>query len=136
MDIKAMNKAVVEEFRANAGKVGGHFEGMPLLLLHTRGAKTNTPRVNPLAYLADGTRLIIIASFAGAPHSPPWFYNLVTHPEVEVEVGAERFRARAAVLGEPDRTLQYQKVAALMPVFAEYQQKTTRTIPVVALHRI
>lgn len=135
MDIKAMNKAVVEEFRANAGKVGGHFEGMPLLLLHTRGARTNTPRVNPLAYLGDGARLIIIASFAGAPHSPPWFHNLVAHPEVEVELGAERFRARAEVLGEPERTVQYQKVAALMPVFAEYQQKTTRTIPVVALHR-
>ncbi|MGD9602858.1 MAG: nitroreductase family deazaflavin-dependent oxidoreductase [Gammaproteobacteria bacterium] len=135
MDLQAMNKAVVEEFRANGGKVGGNFEGAPLLLLTTKGARSGTPRLNPLAYVRDGERYVIIASFAGAPHNPPWFHNLVKHPDVEVEVGAERFRARAEVLGEPDRTRLYAKMASVMPVFNDYAAKTTRTIPVIALAR-
>lgn len=135
MDLQAMNKAVVEEFRANGGKVGGNFEGAPLLLLTTKGARSGTPRLNPLAYVRDGEHYVIIASFAGAPHNPPWFHNLVKHPDVEVEVGAERFRARAEVLGEPDRTRLYAKMASVMPVFNDYAAKTTRTIPVIALAR-
>jgi len=135
MDLQAMNKAVVEEFRANGGKVGGNFEGAPLLLLTTKGARSGTPRLNPLAYVRDGERYVIIASFAGAPHNPPWFHNLVKHPDVEIEVGTERFRARAEVLGEPERTRLYAKMASVMPVFNEYAAKTSRTIPVVALTR-
>jgi len=135
MDIQQMNRQIIEEFRANDGKVGGQFEGAPLLLLTTTGAKTGKTRVNPLAYLLDGERYVIIASYAGAPANPPWFHNLVAHPDVTVEVGRDKFDARAEVLDEPDRTRLYRKMASIMPPFAEYERKTARKIPVVALHR-
>jgi deazaflavin-dependent oxidoreductase (nitroreductase family) len=133
MDMKEFNKTIIEEFRANEGKVGGQFEGAPMLLLATVGAKSGSSRVNPLVYLMDGERYIIIASFAGAPNNPPWFHNLVANPVVELEVGARRFKAQAEVLAEQDRAAQYRRMAAMMPVFAEYERKTSRTIPVVAL---
>jgi deazaflavin-dependent oxidoreductase (nitroreductase family) len=134
-DVKSFNEQVIEEFRANGGVVGGPMEGMPLLLLHTVGAKSGQPRVNPLAYLEDGDRLVIIASFAGAPKHPPWYHNLVANPEVTVEVGTEKYEALATVVGEPERTELYGKVAAAMPVFDEYQSRTERVIPVVVLTR-
>ena len=127
------NKTVIEEFRANAGKVGGQFANVPMLLLHTVGAKSGEPRINPLAYVADGDRLVIVASFAGAPTNPPWYYNLVANSEVGVEVGSEEFRAIATVAEEPERASLYEKVAAALPPFAEYQKKTTRVIPVITL---
>ncbi|MBI2799467.1 MAG: nitroreductase family deazaflavin-dependent oxidoreductase [Gammaproteobacteria bacterium] len=136
MDLEEMNRKVIEEFRANAGKVGGQFDGAPMLLLTTVGAKTGATRVNPLVYLMDGARYVIIASFAGAPHNPPWFHNLVKNPKVRVEVGSEQFGVRAEVLTEPARTEFYQKMAGRMPVFNDYAKKTTRTIPVIALHRL
>ena len=136
MDMKEFNLSIIEEFRANAGKVGGPFEGAPLMLLETIGAKSGQTRTNPLAYIMDGDRMIIIASFAGAENSPPWFHNLLANPEVGVEVGAEKYRANAEVLGEPARTELYAKMVEVMPVFAEYQAKTERVIPVVALNRI
>ena len=136
MDIQDLNKQIIEEFRANAGQLSGQFAGAPLLLLGTTGAKSGQPRTNPLAYLTDGDRWIIVASYAGAPKSPPWFHNLLANPEVTVEVGADRFQARATVVGEPERTELYQRMADLMPAFADYQSKTTRVIPVVALTRI
>jgi len=135
MDIQDFNKTIIEEFRANGGKVGGQFEGAPLLLLTTTGAKSGASRVNPLAYLADGDRHVIIASYAGAPTNPPWYYNLVANPDVDVEVGKQRFKARATVLKDPERSKLYQKMVSVMPVFAEYQRKTTRSIPVIALRR-
>ena len=130
------NQTVIEEFRANEGKVGGQFATVPMLLLHTRGAKSGQPRVNPLAYLDDGEQLVIVASFAGASNNPPWYYNLVANPAVGVEVGSEEFRATATVVEEPERSALYEKVAAVLPAFTEYQNKTTRTIPVIALTRI
>lgn len=133
--IQDFNKTIIEEFRANKGVVGGQFKGAPLLLLTTVGAKSGRSRINPLAYLADKNRYVIIASYAGAPTSPPWYYNLKANPTVEVEVGAERFKARAEILAEPERTQLYQKMAKVMPVFSEYQKKTTRSIPVIALKR-
>ena len=136
MDLQEMNRAIIEEFRANDGKVSGQFEGVPLLLLNTTGAKSGLSRTNPLAYFADDDRFLIIASYAGAPSNPPWFYNLKANPVVEVEVGTERFKARAAVIKEPDRTDIYQKVASAAPIFAEYQSMTTRTIPVIVLQRL
>lgn len=135
MDMNEMNRKVIEEFRANHGKVGGRFEAYPLLLLKTIGAKTGEPRTKPLAYLADGERYIIIASFAGAAASPPWFFNLKKNPDVEVEVGDEKFAALATIIDEPERSEIYQRVVAAMPIFAEYQEKTTRVIPVVSLTR-
>lgn len=135
MDMQAFNKAIIDEFRANKGVVGGQFAGASLLLLSTTGAKSGLPRVNPLAYLVDDDRHIIVASFAGAPTSPPWYHNLLANPEVGVEVGSEQFTAQAGVLDEPERTELYAKMVEIMPVFSEYQSKTTRVIPVIALTR-
>jgi deazaflavin-dependent oxidoreductase (nitroreductase family) len=130
------NKAIIEEFRANGGKVGGMFAGRTLLLLHTSGAKSGEPRINPVAYVKDGDRLVIIASKGGAPTNPDWYYNLVAHPDVTVEVGTGQFQVHATVAAEPDRTRLYQQMVAMMPGFAEYEQKTTRKIPVIILTRV
>lgn len=135
MDIQELNKNIIKEFRANDGKVSGQFENVPLLLLTTTGAKSGLSRTNPLAYFAEGERYIIIASYAGAPSNPPWFYNLKANSEVTVEVGADNFKAIATEISEPERTNVYEKIAAAAPVFAEYQNKTTRTIPVIELRR-
>ncbi len=133
MDIQAFNKATIAEFRANNGKVGGAFAGASLLLLTTVGAKSGLARTNPLAYFIDHDRYIIMASYAGAPDNPPWYFNLLASPEVSVEVGTEQFKARAAVVPEPERTALYAKAEAMSSAFADYQRKTTRVIPVVAL---
>ena len=127
------NVPIVDEFRANAGKVGGGFAGKTLLLLHTVGAKTGQERVNPVAYVRDGDRLVIIASKGGAPTNPAWYYNILAHPLVTVEVGTEEFQARAAVASEPERTRLYDKMVEMMPRFDEYRHKTKRLIPVIVL---
>ena len=129
------NKNIIEEFRANDGKVGGAFAGGTLLLLHTIGAKSNKERVNPVAYVKDGDRFVVIASKNGAPTNPDWYYNIVAHPLITVEVGKEQFQVRAAVAEEPERTRLYDKMVAVMPGFGEYRLKTTRVIPVVTLTR-
>ncbi len=134
--MQEFNKSIIDEFRKNDGIVGGQFAGARLLLLSTTGAKTGLARVNPLAYIADGDRHVIIASYAGAPNNPPWYYNLLANPEVSVEVGSERFTARADVLDEPKRTELFSRMVEMMPVFSEYQSKTARVIPVVALTRL
>ncbi len=136
MDMQEFNKSIIDEFRKNDGVVGGQFAGARLLLLSTTGAKTGLARVNPLAYIGDGDRHVIIASYAGAPNNPPWYYNLLANPEVSVEVGSERFTARADVLDEPERTELFSRMVEMMPVFSEYQSKTARVIPVVALTRL
>lgn len=127
------NQKIIEEFRTNAGKVGGQFVNTPLLLLHTTGAKSDQPRINPLAYVTDGDRYVVIASKGGAPTNPDWFYNVAANPEVTVEVGSKQFSARAAIAEEPERSRLYEKMAAKNPGFAEYQRNTTRIIPVVIL---
>ena len=132
---KDRNQAIIDEFRANSGKVGGAFAGKTLLLLHTVGAKTGQARINPVAYVADGDRLVIIASRGGAPTNPDWYYNVLAHPLVTVEVGTEQFKAQAAVATEPERTRLYDQMVKMMPVFAEYQRKTRRVIPVIVLTR-
>jgi deazaflavin-dependent oxidoreductase (nitroreductase family) len=133
---KDWNKTIIAEFRANGGKVGGRFAGRTLLLLHTIGAKSQQPRINPVAYVKDGDRFVIIASKGGAPTNPDWYYNLVAHPDVTVEVGTEQFQVHATVAAEPERTRLYQQMVSMMPGFAEYEQKTTRKIPVIILTRI
>jgi deazaflavin-dependent oxidoreductase (nitroreductase family) len=129
------NKKIIEEFRANNGKVGGRFANTSLLLLHTTGAKSGKQRINPVAYTTDGDRLIIIASKGGAPTNPDWYYNLVANPKVDIEVGTEEFRAKAQVAKGPERTRLYEQMAAKYPGFAEYERKTERTIPVITLIR-
>jgi len=129
------NSGIIEEFRANGGKVGGSFEGAPLLLLTSTGARSGAIRVNPMMYLADGARLYVFATKAGAPTNPDWYHNLLAHPQVTVEVGEERFDVTASVLTGAERDEIYQRQAALFPGFAEYQANTTRTIPVIALDR-
>jgi len=130
------NQAIIKEFRANDGKVGGYFKNTPLLLLHTTGAKSGRERVNPAAYLADGDRLVVFASNAGAPTNPDWYHNIVANSEVSLEVGAEQFQAQATIADEPERTQLFEKMAALNPSFAGYQRKTTRPMPAIILSRI
>ena len=127
------NKKIIDEFRANEGKVGGRFEGKTLLLLHTKGAKSQQERINPVAYVKDGDRFVVIASKGGAPTHPSWYYNVVANPELTIEVGTEIFQAHAAVAEEPDRTRLYNKMVEMMPGFDDYRQKTTRVIPVIVL---
>jgi deazaflavin-dependent oxidoreductase (nitroreductase family) len=129
------NAGIIEEFRANDGLVGGQFEGAPVLLLGTTGARSGQHRVNPMMYLADGDRLLVFASKGGAPTNPDWYHNLVAHPEVTVEVGTESYPATAVVLTGDERDRFYAEQARRYPGFAEYQEKTTRVIPVVALVR-
>lgn len=135
-DVHAWNAAIIKEFRENNGKVGGQFEGAPLLLLHTTGARSGAERINPLAYTRDGDRLVIIASKGGAPTNPDWYYNILANSQVSVELGSEHFPARATVAEEPERTRLFDQMVAQMPGFADYQRNTTRTIPVVVLERV
>jgi deazaflavin-dependent oxidoreductase (nitroreductase family) len=135
MDFKEWNKRVIEEFRANHGKVGGDFEGAPMVLISTTGAKTGQTRVNPLMYLPDGDRFVVFASQGGMPTNPDWYYNLVSNPVVGVELGDERFEADATVVTGVERDRLYAEQADRYPQFAGYAQKTTRTIPVVVLTR-
>ena len=129
------NQRIIAEFRANGGKVGGPFAGAPMLLLTTRGAKSGQRRTTPLVYLPDGDRFIIFASKGGAPTHPAWYHNLVAYPEATVEVGTETIPVTAAVVTGEERDRLYATQAGLRPAFAEYEAKTTRRIPVVALHR-
>jgi deazaflavin-dependent oxidoreductase (nitroreductase family) len=135
-DSNEWNKAIIKEFRANEGKVGGQFADTPLLLLHTTGAKSGLERVNPVAYVVDGDRYVVVASKGGAPTNPDWYHNLVANPEVSAEVGTEQFQALATVAEEPERTQLFEKMATRNPGFAEYQRNTTRIIPVVILTRL
>ena len=131
-----LNQAAIREFRANQGKVGGQMEGMPILLLTMTGAKTGRTLIRPLCYSRDGERLVIIASYGGAPRNPPWYYNLLAHPVVTVEVGTEKFKARAMQTAGAERQRLFDAQARLMPFFNDYQQKTKRQIPVLTLTRI
>lgn len=127
------NQAVIEMFRANGGKVPGPNR---LLLLTTTGAKSGLKRTTPVAYSTDGDHLVIAASKGGAPTNPDWYFNLLANPIVTVELGTERFQARASVVEEQQRARLYAQHAALMPGFAEYPKKTTRRIPIVLLERL
>jgi deazaflavin-dependent oxidoreductase (nitroreductase family) len=132
---KEYNQTVIAEFRARGGKVRD-FATTPLLLLTTIGAKSDQPRITPLAYTTDGDRIILIASDKGSPVHPGWYYNVLAHPIVTVEIGCEHFQARAIVTEEPERSRLFAQMAHQMPAFAECQYKTSRRIPVIALVRI
>jgi deazaflavin-dependent oxidoreductase (nitroreductase family) len=131
------NDGIIAEFRANGGKVGGPFAGRSLLLLHTVGVKSGQPRTNPVAYVVDGDRLVVIASKGGSDSNPDWYYNLRANPIVTVELGAEQFQARATPVTEgPERDRLYAKMVEHMPGFADYERKTSRKIPAIVLERI
>jgi deazaflavin-dependent oxidoreductase (nitroreductase family) len=135
-DMSDFNKGVIEEFRANHGKVGGGFAGAPMVLLTTTGAKSGEKRVNPLVPLVDGDHLYVIASKAGAPTSPDWYHNLLANPEVGVEFGDDQFAATAVpITSGPERDRLYAAQVAVQPGFADYEKSTTRVIPVVELRR-
>jgi deazaflavin-dependent oxidoreductase (nitroreductase family) len=135
IDFHEFNRGIIEDFRTNAGKVGGPFEGAPMILVTHTGAKSGKTYTTPLVYTTDGDRLVIIASKGGSPENPAWFHNLVAHPSVEVEVGDERFAATASVAEGDERQRLFDQQAELMPNFKEYAAATTRTIPVVVLTR-
>jgi deazaflavin-dependent oxidoreductase (nitroreductase family) len=127
------NAKIIEEFHANDGRVGGMFEGMPLLLLHHTGAKSGKSRINPLAYQADGGRYVIFASKAGAPTNPDWYYNLKAQPNVKIEVGTDTIDAVASEASGEERERLFRTQAERVPQFADYEQKTERVIPVIVL---
>jgi deazaflavin-dependent oxidoreductase (nitroreductase family) len=132
-DVQDWNRQVIDQFRASGGRIGGQFEGAPLLLLHTTGARTGQSRVNPMMYLdLDGHRYVF-ASKAGAPQNPDWYRNLVAHPGVTVEEGRETYAATAVPVTGDERDRIYGEQARRYPGFAEYQEKTSRPIPVVEL---
>lgn len=133
MSTNNWNDSIIAEFRANDGRVGGNFEGAPLLLLHTRGARSGAERVNPMMYLDLEGRRFVFASYAGADAHPDWYHNLVANPEVTVEVGTSTYAATATPLVGAERDRVYTEQSRRYPGFAEYQQKTSRVIPVVEL---
>jgi deazaflavin-dependent oxidoreductase (nitroreductase family) len=132
-DMNEWNRGIIDEFRANAGKVGGQFEGAPLLLLHSTGARSGEERINPVVYQADDDRFVIFASKAGAPTNPAWFHNLVASPQTSIEVGDRTVKVVARVAEGDERDRIWSRQKELMPGFADYEAKTTRQIPVVVL---
>jgi deazaflavin-dependent oxidoreductase (nitroreductase family) len=133
--MKAFNKSIVDEFRANAGTVGGPFEGATLLLLTSTGAKSGQPRLAPLAYLTIDQKMIIIGSKAGADTNPDWVHNLRANPRARIEVGTEAYDVTARELPPDERDEVYPKIVAVAPGFGEYQAKTSRVIPLFELQR-
>jgi len=130
------NQPIIDEFRANNGKVGGYFAGANVLLLHTVGAKSGKARTNPVVYVTDGDRLVIFATKGGADSNPDWYHNLRANPIVTVELGNEQFQARATpVIEEPERSRLYAKIVEHMPSFAAYEKRTSRIIPAIILER-
>ncbi len=133
MATSEFNERIIEEFRANEGRVGGIFEGSTLLLLHHTGARSGRSRINPLAYQSDNGRYVVFASKAGAPTNPDWYHNLKAHPEVTIEVGTDTIDVLASEATGEERERLYRTQAERMPRFAEYAKQTERVIPVVIL---
>jgi deazaflavin-dependent oxidoreductase (nitroreductase family) len=134
-DMQDFNTAIIEEFRANAGKLGGNFEGAPMLLLHTTGAKSGKERVNPMMYRRVGDDVAVFASKAGAPTNPDWYHNLVAHPDATAEIGTDTVSVVARVTKGDERTEIWEAQKKENPGFADYEASTTREIPVVILKR-
>jgi len=131
------NSKIIAEFRANEGKVGGQFEGAPLLLLHTVGAKSGQPRVNPMMYQdIGGNNVAVFASKAGAPTNPDWYHNLLANPRVSAEIGTGTVEAVARVAEGDERERIWAAQKRAYPGFADYETKTTRQIPVVILEPV
>ncbi|MFZ0833258.1 MAG: nitroreductase family deazaflavin-dependent oxidoreductase [Mycobacterium sp.] len=132
-ELKGFNAKIVEEFRANHGKVGGPFDGTTLLLLTTTGAKSGQPRLNPLAYLRVDGRMLIIGSYRGADVDPAWVHNLRANPRAHIEVGTDAYDVVARELPRKERDDAWEKIVAASPGFGEYQANTDRVIPLFEL---
>jgi deazaflavin-dependent oxidoreductase (nitroreductase family) len=132
-EVSQWNRRIVEEFRANEGRVGGGFEGRPLLLLHHTGARSGVERVNPLAYQKVGGSYAVFGSKGGAPTNPDWYYNLIANPRARIEVGTETIDVVARIPGPEERERIWEEQKRVMPGFAEYERRTSRQIPVVIL---
>jgi deazaflavin-dependent oxidoreductase (nitroreductase family) len=130
------NAGIIKEFRENEGRVGGPFEGRPLLLLHSTGAKTGAERVNPLAYRKEGDTYFVFASKGGAPDNPDWYHNLLANPDAQIEVGTDTIKVRARDTKGEERNEVWKRQVIDAPAFGEYEEKTSRTIPVVALEPV
>jgi deazaflavin-dependent oxidoreductase (nitroreductase family) len=139
------NKKVIDEFRSNGGNLSGQFAarlgekllaGAPMIIVTHKGAKSGTTYTSPLVYSKDGDKYVIIASKGGAPENPSWYHNLVAHPEVTVEIGSEKFKAKAREVKGEERDRLFNAQAKIMPQFNEYQKKTSRKIPVIVLERV
>jgi deazaflavin-dependent oxidoreductase (nitroreductase family) len=130
------NQGVIEEFRANGGKVGGNFAGMPIVLLTTTGSKTGNARTSPLVYLPDGDRVVVFASNAGRDTHPLWYRNILADPTVTVEVDGEKYQATAVEIEGAERIALFARQVAINPGFGDYERGTSRVIPVIALERI
>lgn len=135
MDMNEFNEGVIEEFRANGGKVGGPFEGAPMILVHHTGAKSGTERVTPLVYQADGDNWVIFASKAGAPSHPHWYHNLMANPDTTIEVGDETIPVTTTEASGDERSRLWETQKQQAPQFAEYEAKTGREIPVLVFSR-
>ena len=129
------NASIIDEFRANEGKVGGPFEGSPMLLLHTTGRRSGTERVTPLVYWPEGDRMVIFASKGGAPTHPDWYRNLMAQGDTTVEVGTETVPVRVRETEGDERQDLFDRITAVIPGLADYQAKTTRVIPILMLER-
>lgn len=134
-EMREFNERIIAEFRQNGGVVGPPFEGAPMVLVTTTGAKSGKRRTTPLVYLPDGERVVVFASKAGAPTNPAWYHNLIANPDVTIEVGTEEYRATAVEVEGTEREELYRRQAEKFPSFAEYEKKTERVIPVIALER-
>ncbi len=132
-DVNDFNSAIIDEFRTNDGKVGGSFEGAPVLLLHSTGAKSGLERVNPMMYQAIGDNWAVFASKAGADTNPDWYHNVVAHPDATIEVGTETEPVRARVATGEERSAIWTTQKERFPGFADYERQTDREIPVVIL---
>ncbi|WP_224386240.1 nitroreductase family deazaflavin-dependent oxidoreductase [Pseudonocardia sp. ICBG1293] len=135
MDFAAMNRAVIEEFRANGGRAGGMFEGKPLVLVHHTGARSGTERIAPLVPLVEGERVYIFASKGGADTNPDWYHNLLAHPDTRIELGTETLPVRVREVTGTERDEVYARQVAAQPQFGDYEKATDRTIPVLELQR-
>ena len=127
------NASIIDEFRANEGRVGGSFDGVPLLLLHHTGARSGERRINPLSYQRDDGRYVVFASRGGAPRNPAWYHNLKANPNATIEVGTDTIDVRASEASGVERERLYRTQAERIPQFAEYERRTARTIPVMVL---
>ena len=130
------NQMIIDEFRANDGKVGGQFEGATLALLTFTGRKSGKLRTTPVWYLADDDHLVVFATNAGSPKHPVWYLNVLAHPEVTVEVGPEKYRANVVPIEGAERDRLFAEAEKAAPAFTEYQAKIERIIPAVAVYRL
>lgn len=132
-DLQNRNQKIIDEFRANDGQVGGQFAGAPMVLLHHLGRRSGTPRINPMMYQSVGENYAVFASKGGAPDNPDWYRNLLAHPDTTIEIGTRTVSVHARDLPSSERDPIWEQQKKDYPGFADYEAKTSRTIPVVLL---